>query len=211
MKAPDHRWASAERTLAAADAAFDSLIARVGPCSLEPHGLAPYDALVQSIVYQQLSGKAAATILGRVLQNFGGDVPDPRELVGASDDVLRAAGLSRAKTAALKDLARHAIDGSLPDLPEVQGLDDEEVIARLSQVRGVGPWTAQMYLMFGLARPDVLADTDLGVQSGVAMLHGVDRPGPAALRELAEAWRPWRTVACWYLWRAVDLTRDSAG
>jgi 3-methyladenine DNA glycosylase/8-oxoguanine DNA glycosylase len=128
-----------------------------------------------------------------------------------SDAVLRAAGLSRAKTAALKDLARHAVDGSLPDRREVDALSDEEVVARLSQVRGVGPWTAQMYLMFGLARPDVLADTDLGVQNGVAVTLGVERPGPAALRDLAEEWRPWRTVGCWYMWRAVDLARNVAG
>jgi 3-methyladenine DNA glycosylase/8-oxoguanine DNA glycosylase len=211
MTAPERRWVEAERSLAAADPAFGALIARVGPCSLEPHGLAPYDALVQSIVYQQLSGKAAATILGRALAHFGGEVPDPRDLADAPDELLRGAGLSRAKTAALKDLARRAMDGSLPGRAEVDTLGDDEIVSRLSQVRGVGPWTAQMYLMFGLARPDVLADTDLGVQNGVAVTLGVERPGPAALRDLAEGWRPWRTVGCWYMWRAVDLARKGAG
>jgi 3-methyladenine DNA glycosylase/8-oxoguanine DNA glycosylase len=210
MKAPDRRWADAERALAA-DPTFGDLIARVGPCSLEPHGRAPYHSLVQSIVYQQLSGKAAETILRRVLSHFGGEVPDPHELAVVPDEALRAAGLSRAKTAALKDLARHASEGSLPDRREVDALTDDEVISRLSQVRGVGPWTAQMYLMFGLARPDVLADTDLGVQHGVAMTWGRERPLPADLREMAEAWRPWRTVACWYMWRAVDLSRNGGG
>ena len=210
MKAPERRWALAEDILSAADPALGMLIARVGPCSLEPHGLAPYDALVQSIVYQQLSGKAAATILGRVLAHFGDAVPDPRALAAAPDDLLRAAGLSRAKTAALKDLARHAIDGSLPDRDEVDALSDEDIVVRLSQVKGVGPWTAQMYLMFGLGRPDVLADTDLGVQQGVAMLRGGVRPAPADLRVIAESWRPWRTIGCWYMWRAVDLARNGA-
>jgi DNA-3-methyladenine glycosylase II len=210
MRVPEGRWAAAERALATGDSAFTALIGRVGPCTLEPHGLPPYEALVKSIVYQQLSGRAAATILGRVLERFGGRVPEPAALALTPDDVLRSAGLSRAKTAALKDLARHAMEDLLPDRRAVESLDDEEVIAALSRVRGVGPWTAQMYLMFGLGRPDVLADTDLGVQQGVAMLRGVDRPNAAVLRDMAEAWRPWRTVACWYMWRVVDLARNGA-
>ncbi len=201
-------WKDAERALALADPALGDVMSRLGPCTLTPHGMAPYRALVQSVVYQQLSGKAADTILRRVLANFGGEVPEPAALAATPEEVLRGAGLSRAKTAALVDLARHALDGSLPDLEEIGALDDEALVGRLTQVRGVGPWTAQMYMMFGLGRPDILPTTDIGVQEGVRLLHGGDRPGPAQLLEIGERWRPWRTVASWYMWRAVDQGRD---
>jgi len=201
-------WSEAERALVAADPALGRLIARVGPCALEPHGLPPYEALVRSVVYQQLSGKAAETILGRLLDSFGGSVPDPADLAAAPAEQLRAAGLSRAKSAALADLAAHVIDGRLPGLDQVRALDDESIIERFTMVRGVGPWTAHMYLMFGLGRPDVLPDTDLGVQEGARRVYGGDRPGPAMLREIGERWRPWRTIGSWYMWRAVDAKQD---
>jgi 3-methyladenine DNA glycosylase/8-oxoguanine DNA glycosylase len=159
-------------------------------------------------VYQQLSGKAADTILARMLGLFGGVVPEPELLAQTPAEVLRGAGISRAKAAALNDLGAHARDGRLPEPGEISGLTDEEIIARLTAVRGVGPWTAQMYLMFGLGRPDVLPDTDLGVQEGARRLYGGDRPTAQVLRELGENWRPWRTVASWYMWRAVDSARD---
>jgi DNA-3-methyladenine glycosylase II len=201
-------WRDAERSLAASEPALGELMARLGPCTLVPHGRAPYHALVQSVVYQQLSGKAADTILGRLLANFGGEVPDPADLAAAPEEMLRGAGLSRAKTAALLDLARHALDGSLPDLDEIGEMSDEELIERLTLVRGVGPWTAQMYMMFGLGRPDILPITDLGVQEGARMLYGGERPSPAQLLEIGERWRPWRTVASWYMWRALDQARE---
>ena len=201
-------WQEAERSLANADPALGALMKRLGPCTLVPHGLAPYYALTQSIVYQQLSGKAADTILRRLLANFGGEVPDPAVLAVAPEEMLRSAGLSRAKTAALLDLARHALDGSLPDLAEIGAMSDDELVERLTLVRGVGPWTAQMYMMFGLGRPDILPATDIGVQEGTRMLHGGDRPGPAQLMEIGERWRPWRTIASWYMWRAVDQGRE---
>jgi len=204
---PPHRWAEAEQHLAAADPTLGDLIAAVGPCTIEPRGDAPYTALMRSVVYQQLSGKAAATIYGRLLERFGGTVPEPAALAATPPDDLRAAGLSWAKTAALLDLARHAIDGALPPLDEVHALTDAELVERLTRVKGVGPWTVQMYLMFGLGRPDVLPDKDLGVQEGARILYGGDRPSPAALLALGEAWRPWRTVASWYMWRAVDRAR----
>jgi DNA-3-methyladenine glycosylase II len=160
-------------------------------------------------VYQQLSGRAADTILGRLLDRFGGVVPRPDELAAAPEELLRGAGLSRAKAAALLDLARHALDGELPELEEIADLSDEELVTRLTRVRGVGPWTAHMYLMFGLGRPDVLPATDLGVQEGARLLYGGVRPGPVELQALAERWRPWRTVGCWYMWRAVDGARTS--
>ncbi len=210
MSAPPHRWAEAERALAAADPALGDLIGAVGPCTQEPHGNAPNPAQMRSVVYQQLSGKAAGTIYGRVLERFGGLVPEPEALLATPPDDLRACGLSRAKTAALLDLARHARDGELPALDEVHALPDDELVARLTRVRGVGPWTVEMYLMFGLGRTDVLPATDLGVQEGARLVYGGERPGPADLRALGDRWRPWRTVASWYLWRAVDRAREAA-
>jgi DNA-3-methyladenine glycosylase II len=201
-------WKEAERALAAADPDLARAIVRLGPCTLAPHGLPPFQALFRSIVYQQLSGKAADTILGRMLGLFDGVVPDPERLALAPADLLRTAGVSRAKAAALNDLGAHARDGRLPDLDELPGLTDEEIITRLTAVRGVGPWTAQMYLMFGLGRPDVLPDSDLGVQEGARRVYGGERPTAPMLREMGERWRPWRTVASWYMWREVDSARE---
>ncbi len=199
--------ADAARQLAAADPALGALIAEAGPCTLVPHGDAPYPALLHSIVYQQLSGKAAATILGRVLAPFGGEVPTPEALLDVPEESLRAAGLSRAKTAAVRDLALHARSGTLPAPDEVRTLDAAALVRRLTAVRGVGPWTVEMYLIFGLGRPDVWPATDLGVQEGYRLTFGGERPSPAALARHGERWRPWRSVAAWYLWRAVDLAR----
>ena len=201
-------WVEAEIALARVDPALARTIERLGPCTLAPHGLPPYPALFRSIVYQQLSGKAADTILGRMLGLFDGVVPEPERLAATPAEFLRAAGVSRAKAAALNDLGAHARDGRLPDPEEIPGLTDEELVARLTSVRGVGTWTAQMYLMFGLARPDVLPDTDLGVQEGARRVFGGERPTPQLLREIGENWRPWRTVASWYMWREVDSARE---
>ena len=201
---------AATAALADADAALADLIARAGPCTLEPRHEAPYPALMRAVVYQQLSGKAAATIYGRVLALFDGATPPPAALAATPDEALRAAGLSRAKTAALKDLAARTDAGLLPSAEEARALDDAALVERLTAVRGVGPWTVEMYLMFGLGRPDVLPATDLGVRAGFQLLHGHDAlPAPAALLAHGERWRPWRTVASWYLWRAVDLARAS--
>ncbi len=202
-----HRWAEAERALAASHPAFADLIASVGPCTIEPHGQSPYVSLMRSVVYQQLSGKAAGTIYGRVLDRFGGQVPEPEALLATPVEALRACGLSGAKTAALHDLAAHALDGALPPQEEVYRLSDEEMVERLTRVRGGGPWTVEMYLMFGLGRPDVMPAMDLGVQEGARILYGGTRPNPKQLRAIGEQWRPWRTVGSWYMWRAVDRSR----
>jgi 3-methyladenine DNA glycosylase/8-oxoguanine DNA glycosylase len=191
--------------LRAADPALASVIARVGRCRFAPRAEGThFDALVRAVIYQQLSGKAAATIHARVEGLYGGRPPAPSELVETPDADLRAAGLSRQKLGYLKDLAEHVESGALP----VDGLDalgDDDVLDALTAVKGVGRWTAQMFLMFRLGRPDVLPELDLGVRKGVQQLHGLDElPAPREVTELGEAWRPYRTIASWYLWRSLE-------
>ncbi|MDX1545518.1 MAG: DNA-3-methyladenine glycosylase [Rhodothermales bacterium] len=195
------------RTLRRADATLGALIDRIGPFRLErrpPYD--PFQALARSIIYQQLSGKAAATIHGRVLDLFpDAGHPTPQQLLDAPDDVLRSAGVSRNKVAALKDLAAKTLDGVVPPMADLEALDDHAVIERLTQVRGVGRWTAEMVLLFYMGRPDVLPATDLGVQKGFMLTYDLDAlPTPKALTTHGERWRPYRSVAAWYLWRAVD-------
>ncbi|MDX1530902.1 MAG: DNA-3-methyladenine glycosylase [Rhodothermales bacterium] len=197
---------AAEAHLAAADPAMERLIAHVGPCGLEVRPVAdPFEALLRSIVYQQLAGKAAATIYGRLRALFPAERPEPEALLTLPDDALRGAGLSRNKLAAAQDLARKSLDGTVPPLEVLRALPDDEVVERLTAVRGVGPWTVQMLLIFGLGRPDVFPATDYGVRRGFARLHGLgEPPPPAELRQHAEPWRPFRSAAAWYLWRAAD-------
>ncbi|NNF57198.1 MAG: DNA-3-methyladenine glycosylase 2 family protein [Rhodothermaceae bacterium] len=206
--APPYDLAQATADLTAADAVLGDLIAAVGPCTLEIRAHEPFVALLRAIVYQQLSGKAAGTIHGRVLALFGAEVLSPEALLAVPDEALRGAGLSRAKTRAVKDLAEKTLDGTVPDQTALQPLTNEEVIERLTAVRGVGPWTVEMLLMFTLGRPDVLPVADLGVRHGYRLLYDHDElPSPSALRAHGERWRPWRSVASWYLWRAVDRAR----
>jgi len=204
-------YAKAERSLAKADPVMAALIAEAGPCTLEPRHDAPFPALLRAIVYQQLSGKAAATIHGRVLALFGGEVPPPDVLLSEPEEALRAAGLSRAKTAAVRDLAQKVLDGELPMYEEAAALPDDALVERLTKVRGVGPWTVEMYLIFGLGHTDVLPVSDLGVRQGFRLRYGGDAlPDATTLRAHAERWRPWRSIASWYLWRAVDLARSGS-
>jgi DNA-3-methyladenine glycosylase II len=196
------------RHLCGADPAMDSLIGRVGGFTMRPvpaHSL--FQVLVRSIVYQQLTGKAAATILGRVVGLFAPKrFPTPGDLLEISPDRLRSAGLSTAKTAALKDLAARTLDGTVPSLARVRLMDDEEIIERLIAVRGIGRWTVEMFLIFKLGRPDVLPVGDLGVRKGFALTLGKRKlPEAAAMVRRAERWRPYRSVASWYLWRALEL------
>lgn len=164
----------------------------------------PYRALVRSVVYQQLSGKAAATIHGRVLALFPGkEHPDPEDLVEASEATLRSAGLSRQKAAALKDVARKRIDGIIPPARALVRLPDEEIIERLTAARGVGRWTVEMYLIFTLGRPDVLPIDDLGVRKGAEKLYRREFT-PKTLGEYGKRWAPWRSAAAWHLWRVMD-------
>lgn len=200
--------AAAAAHLAATDARLARLIAHVGPCRLEIGRMAtPFASLLRAIVFQQLSGRAASTIFARLAAHFPDERPEPAALLALPTETLRAAGLSRAKAAAAHDLAARTIDGTVPDRQGLDSLDDEAIIDRLTAVRGVGRWTVEMLLIFELGRPDVLPVTDLGVRRGFARLHGLDElPAPADLRQQGTRWRPYRSVAAWYLWRGSELT-----
>jgi DNA-3-methyladenine glycosylase II len=177
-----------------------------GPLPLEQEPRTDlYGALLRSITGQQLSVKAAAAIYGRLIARFGDRAPTPEEILADDPDELRtAAGLSRAKTASLRSLAEHVLDGSLA-LDKLDALPDEEVIRELVAVKGIGEWTAHMYLMFTLHRPDVLPTGDQGIKNAVMTAYGLDAvPSPDAMTEIAEPWRPHRTRACLYLWRSLD-------
>jgi DNA-3-methyladenine glycosylase II len=181
------------------------VIATIGPCRLTINtGGAHFDHLSRAIVYQQLSGKAAGTIHGRMLEIFGGRYPEPAELLAVPDERFRAAGVSRQKLGYLRDLAERCQAGTLP-LDGIHTLPDDDVIRELSAVKGIGRWTAQMFLMFRLGRPDVLPELDLGVQNGIRKAYRVRAPvTPKDVLRRGEKWRPWRTVASWYMWRVVD-------
>jgi len=185
------------------------LIRAAGPCPLKPRrGVTPYQSLVSAIAHQQLTGKAAQTILGRffALYGDGGRHPEPEELLATHDDRLREAGFSRAKVASLKDIAARTLDGTIPSRRALSRLSDDEVIARLVRVRGVGRWTVEMLLMFTLGRPDVLPVDDYGVRNGFRLAYGRDDlPKPRELAEFGLRWAPHRSTAALYLWRAVDL------
>lgn len=187
------------------------VIKQVGPCPLAPRrGVAPWQALVRSVAYQQLNGTAAATIFNRFLALFPGrKFPTPEQIGATPDECLRSAGLSRAKVAAIKDIAAHAYRGEIPDRRGMAKLADAEIIEKLTVIRGVGPWTVEMLLMFTLGRPDVLPVTDFGVRSGFAVVYGLaELPEPKVLLAHGERWRPYRTVAAWYLWRAADQAKE---
>jgi DNA-3-methyladenine glycosylase II len=183
------------------------LIARSRRYNITPAiSVRPFDALAESIAYQQLTGKAAATIFGRVRALY----PkrkwlDPKQLLATPDETLRAAGLSRAKTAALKDLAAKTIDGTVPTGRALLRMTDDEIITRLTTVRGIGRWTVEMLLLFDLGRPDVWPVDDYGVRKGFAKtFRRRELPTPKQLMKLGEKWRPYRSVAAWYFWRALD-------
>jgi 3-methyladenine DNA glycosylase/8-oxoguanine DNA glycosylase len=205
----DHSAAVAH--LRAADPKLRAVIDAVGPCTLRKERMqSPYEALFEAIVYQQLSGKAAATILGRVKASFGDAAafPAPDAVLAAPIGRLRGAGLSGAKTAAVKDLAEKTMSGRVPSLAALRKMDDQAIVEHLTEIRGIGPWTVEMMLIFRLGRPDVLPVHDFGVRNGFRIAHGKrSMPTPKALAKFGERWRPHRTVASWYLWRAVDLSR----
>ena len=191
-----------------ADPPLARLIEQVGPFRLELRSMiSPFQALMRSIIYQQLSGKAAATIQRRVHALFPGDEPpDPDEIIAIPEDALRGAGMSRAKVAAVKDLAAKALDGVVPTPSHLSEMNNDEIITRLTTVRGIGRWTVEMMLIFHLGRPDVLPVTDLGVRKGFMIAYSLDDlPKPTELAHYGERWHPYRSVASWYLWRANDL------
>ncbi len=194
--------------LRAADVTMAGLIKRVGPCRLTVNGTQDlFLALAESIVYQQLHGKAAATIFRRVCHLFpqGGESFTASDIARCSDDKLRQAGLSRNKLLALRDLSGRVIDGSLPDIHALDRLDNETIIEQLTAVRGIGRWTVEMLLIFRLGRPDVLPVDDFGVRRGFMLTYQLPAmPSPKELRIYGERWAPYRSIAAWYLWRATE-------
>lgn len=183
------------------------LIERHDPIDFTPDPAAePFTALSRSIVFQQISGAAGSAIYGRYLGLFGGDTPTPEQLLQKSIEELRSVGLSNAKAKAITDLAAKRMEGIVPDADGLNALSDEEVIERLTQVWGVGRWTAEMYLMFTLGREDVLPLNDIGLLNGAQVAFGLrKRPDAKKFTRLAKPWKPFRTTACWYLWKAADV------
>jgi 3-methyladenine DNA glycosylase/8-oxoguanine DNA glycosylase len=204
---------AAVRALHDADPTLSRLIERAGACGFRAtRTQGPFLALAESITYQQLTGKAAATIFGRFRAFYGRRHPTPEQVLETSDEVLRAAGLSRGKVLALRDLAAKTLDGTVPTAARLHALPDEEIIERLTSIRGIGRWTAEMLLMFRLGRPDVLPATDYGVRKVFAIAYRKrELPTPVELLKRGERWRPYRSVASWYLWRAVDLRGEKNG
>ncbi len=226
------------------DKKLGKIIDQVGPCALKIEEMhSPFASLAEAIIYQQLTGKAAATIAQRVKNLFLEDglkeaaakevkkavprnrtkyeaktaatplvgavsYPEPHRFLEVSDEVLRSAGLSRAKTAAIKDLSLKAMEGQVPSLDEMHKLSDDELVERLSAIRGIGQWTVEMLLIFRLGRLNILPATDYGVRKGFAYTYKTgELPTPKALLEFGEKWQPYRTVASWYLWRAAAMSK----
>jgi DNA-3-methyladenine glycosylase II len=199
------RLAAAVKHLRQADPRLARVIEAHGPCTLAPRG-DPYRYLVRSILYQQLAGKAAATIERRFKAGFGGRVPPPETLAAQRAARLRRFGLSRQKAAAVRAVGA-AFASGVVSARRIPYLADDAVVESVTQIRGVGEWTAHMLLMFSLGRPDVLPVGDYGVRKGAQKLYGLrDLPKPERLAEIAEPWRPFRSVGSWYLWRALELT-----
>ncbi len=192
------------------DTVLANLIAQVGPCRLRAdRQTSAFEALVEAVCHQQLTGKAAQTILGRIKAiHPHRPFPTPDDLLGTPDDTLRAAGLSRAKVAAVKDISVKTLDGVVPEPKALAKLDDAEIIERLTTIRGVGQWTVEMLLIFKLGRMDVLPVDDFGVRKGFMLTYRKrELPKPAVLLKHGERWRPYRSVASWYMWRAADLAK----
>ena len=201
------------------DPKLGALIEKVGAfrLRLDPSP-SPFESLLESILYQQLHGKAAAAIHQRVREFFHGD-PSPQALLDTPDEPLRAAGVSGNKIKAMRDLAAKTLDGTVPAHAAIKKMSEADIVERLTEVRGIGPWTVEMLLIFRMGRPDVLPVTDYGVRKGYALtfmrvpksraLAAEDLPKPDVLFKRGERWRPFRSVASWYLWRACDLVRET--
>jgi DNA-3-methyladenine glycosylase II len=223
--------AEATAALSAADPKLAKLIALAGPFTVRlPAQQSPFEALAHSIVYQQLHGKAAATIHARLIRSFNPDIPlnhpdpdllhpTPQHLLDAPNDQLRAAGLSANKALALRDLAAKTLDGTVPSLATIRRMSDAAIIDHLTQVRGIGKWTVEMFLIFRLGRPNILPTSDFGIRKGFALTYLGLKPTtkltpdllatPAQIERRAKKWQPWSSVASWYLWRACDLAKPS--
>ena len=199
--------AEAVQYLSSVDSTLSRLIERAGPFNLPIRRMHnPFEALARNIIYQQLHGNAAAAIHQRVLALFGKKKLTPQDILEASAESLRGAGLSGAKLAAIKDLAAKTLDGTVPTLARLSRMADEEIIEKLIQVRGIGRWTVEMLLIFGLGRPDVLPIGDFAVRKGFSIVYGLkDLPKPKELIHYGERWKPFRSVASWYMWRVHEL------
>lgn len=199
--------AAATKHLSARDKCLAELILNTAPFQPEMEAYqSPYEALLEAIAYQSISGKAAATIFGRIKAlSLTGGIPTPQEILKFRTQALRKAGLSGAKVLAMKDLAKKTVQGIVPSLEEAEKMSDEELVERLISVRGIGAWTVEMFLIFRLGRPDVLPIHDLGVQKGWSVAYDKKhKPSPKELLVFGERWRPYRTVASWYMWRAFQ-------
>ncbi len=212
--------AEAVAHLKASDAKLAALMERAGPFTLRlDPSPSPFESLLESILYQQLHGKAAATIHRRVREYFGGD-PAPETLLKTPDEPLRAAGVSGNKIKAMRDLAAKTLDGTVPTHAAIRRMTDAEIVERLTAVRGIGPWTVEMLLIFRMGRPDVFPVTDYGVRKGFALtfqrlpksrpIEAADLPKAEVLLKRGKRWAPFRSVASWYLWRACDLAKAGA-
>lgn len=206
--------------LRASDAKLGALIDLAGPFALRlDPSPSPFESLLESILYQQLHGKAAATIHRRVREIYGGD-PSPQALLDTPEDRLRAAGVSGNKIRALRDLASRTLDGTVPSHRAIVKMTDADIVERLTEVRGIGPWTVEMLLIFRMGRPDVLPVTDYGVRKGYALtfqrvprnraLEAADLPKPDTVFKRGQRWAPFRSVASWYLWRACDIAKKGS-
>ncbi len=198
---------TAQNHLSAVDPVMARLIREIGPCQLEPETRRPpFQSLVQAVAHQQLHGNAARNILGRFKKLFPGRrFPKAEDLANVTDAQIRACGFSFAKIRSIRDIAEKTLSGVVPTSRQIVKLSDEEIIARLMEVRGVGRWTVEMLLIFQLGRPDVLPVDDFGVRSGFRRAYGKrEMPKPKALLKFGKRWRPHATTAAWYLWRAAD-------
>lgn len=202
----------AARHLTTIDPALGRIIEAAGPVGLVPDAeRTPFYALLRAIAHQQLSGKAAETIMGRFHALFPNVAhPSPEQVLGTEDIALRQVGFSRPKISYIKDLANKTLSGIVPTHDEVATLEDEELITRLIEIKGIGRWTVEMLLIFKMGRMDVLPAHDLGIQKGFQLTYGKRKlPRPETILKYGERWRPYRTIASWYLWRAVDLAKNS--
>jgi DNA-3-methyladenine glycosylase II len=198
-------YATAAAILAEQDPVLRRLVAEAGPARVRPPAESHFEALVRAIVYQQLAGAAASAIHGRLIAALGGQVT-PERLLSLPDEALRSAGLSGSKTASLRDLAAKILDGTVVlDPAGLRAESDAEVVARLSTVRGIGKWTAEMFLMFQLRRLDVWPTGDLGVRKGFGLAWGIPTPTAKELEPLGDPYRPYRSVVAWYCWRAAEI------
>ena len=207
-----NRQAPEIKHLAKTDPVMKRLIREVGPFTLTPRSKrSPFESLARAIAYQQLHDKAAESIVRRFVALFPTKrFPQPADVLAMNEQAIRGAGFSRAKVAALRDLAAKILDGTVPTVAIVRKLDDEAIIERLIEVRGIGRWTVEMLLIFQLGRPDVLPVDDFGVRNGFRIAYGRrSMPTPKEVRQYGERWRPYRTAAAWYLWRAADRAKEA--